>query len=70
MEIVDIFMKENLKLHGLPKVVISDRDVKFTSDFWKALFIGMGTQIQFNTVYHPQTDGYTKRVNQVLEDIL
>ena len=63
-------MKEIFRLHGIPKVVISDRDVKFTSTFWKALFSGLGTQIQFSTAYHPQTDRQTERVNQVLEDML
>lgn len=41
------------QLHGMPKVVISYRDVKFTSDFWKALFTGLGMQIQFSITYHP-----------------
>jgi len=62
-------MREILWLHGIPWVVISDRDVKFTSAFWKILFVGLGTQIQFSTTYHPQTDDQTKRVNQVLEDM-
>ena len=50
--------------------MISERDVKFTSAFYKTLFFGLGTQIQFSTAYHPQTDGQMERVNQVLEDML
>jgi len=38
VNIVDIFMKENFRLHGIPKIIISDRDVKFTGNFWKTLF--------------------------------
>ena len=62
-------MKEIFKLHGLPKEIVSDH-VKFTSNFWKGLFVDLGTKLNFDTAYHPQTDGQTKRVNQVLEDIL
>ena len=69
VQIVDLFMREIFRLHGIPKRVISDRDVKFTSDFWKALFMGLGTQVNFSTAYHPQTDGKMERVNQVLEDM-
>ena len=68
--IVDIFMKEIFKLHGIPKVIVSDRDTEFTGNLWKALFKGLGTQLNFSTAYHPQTDGQTERVNQVLEDML
>ena len=53
VQIADIFMKEIFKLHGIPKTVISDWDVKFTSAFWKTLFSGLGTQIHFSTTYHP-----------------
>lgn len=70
VEIANIFMKEFFHMQGIPKVVISDRDVKFTSTFWKNLFSGLGTQIQFSTTYHPQTNRQTKWVNQVLEDML
>ena len=43
VNIADIFMKDIFRLHGVPKVVISDRDVKFTRNFWKDLFKGLGT---------------------------
>jgi len=70
VEIVDIFMKQIFQIHGIPKVVVSDRDAKFTSTFWKAFFIRLGTQIQFSTVYHSLTNGQTEQVNQELEDML
>ena len=64
--ITNIFMKEIFRLHHVPKVIISDRDVKFTMNFWKALFKGLGTQLNFSIVHHLQTDGQTERVNQIL----
>ena len=63
-------MKEIFKLHGVPKVIVSDRDAKFTRNFWKSLFKGLGTQLNFSTVYHPQTDGQIERVKEVLDDML
>jgi hypothetical protein len=51
--ITEIFMKEILTLHGIPKMVISDRDVKFTSAFWKELFEGLNTNLNFSTSYNP-----------------
>ena len=69
-DIAKIFMKEIFKLHGFPKAIVSNRDVKFTSNFWKGLFADLDTKLNFNTAYHPQTDGQTERVNQVLEDML
>ena len=67
--IAKIFMSEIFRLQGLPKEIVSDKDPKFTSNFWKGLFAYLGTKLNFNTSYHPQTDGHTKRVNQVLEDM-
>ena len=68
--IFDIYMREISRLHGIPKTIVSDRDPKFTSNFWKGLFNGFGTNLNFSTTYHPESDGQTKRVNQVIEDML
>eukprot|EP00253_Pinus_taeda_P010289 PITA_10289 len=70
VQIAQIFMQNIFRLHGLPKTIIYDRDVKFTSSFWRTLFEGLGTQLNFSTAYHPQTDGQIERVNQVVEDLL
>eukprot|EP00253_Pinus_taeda_P012142 PITA_12142 len=70
MQIAHIFKQNVFRLHGLPKTIVSDRDVKFTSAFWKTLFAELGTQLNFSTAYHPQTDGQIERVNQMVEDML
>ena len=62
-DIARIFMKEIFKLHGFPKAIVSDRDFKFTSNFWKGLFADLGTNMNFSTAYHPQKDNQTERVN-------
>jgi hypothetical protein len=49
---------------------VSDRDPNFTSKFWKGLFNGFGTNLNFSTAYHLESDGQTERVNQVIEDML
>ena len=68
--IANIFMKEIFRLHKILKVIIFGRDPKFTSNFWKSLFKGLDTKLNFSIDYHPQTYGQTERVNQVLEDML
>jgi hypothetical protein len=52
--IVEIYMKEIAILHGVPKAIVSDKDPKFTSNFWKGLFKGFGTNLNFSTTYHPE----------------
>ena len=59
-------MREIFKLQRIAKMVISDRDVKFTSTFWKSLFIGIGAQILFSIAYHMQTDGKTERRGELV----
>ncbi|MBW0513937.1 hypothetical protein O181_053652 [Austropuccinia psidii MF-1] len=55
---------------GVPKIIISDRDPKFTSEFWTNLYDILGTKFAFSTAYHPQTDGLAERMIQTMEDIL
>jgi hypothetical protein len=68
--IADIYMREIVRLHGVPKTIVSAKDLKFTSKFWKGLFKESGTNMNFSTTYHLETDGHTKRINQVIEDML
>ena len=51
--IVDIYMKEVARLHGISKAIVSNRDSKFSSNFWKGLFKGFGTSLNMSTTYHP-----------------
>ena len=57
-------------MHGFPKEIVHDRDPKFTSKFWKGLFAYLGTNLNFITTYHSQTNRKIERVNQVLEYML
>ena len=52
---------------GLPKAIISDRDRKFLSDMWTAIFRKLGVKLMYSTAYHPQTDGQSERTNQTVE---
>jgi hypothetical protein len=69
-DVARMFISEVIHLHGLPKKIISDRDSQFTSRFWTSLQSMLGTQLNLSTTYHPETNGKTERVNQVMEDIL
>jgi hypothetical protein len=57
-------------LHRVPKKILSNRGTQFMSRFWKKLHETMDTRLNISSVYYPQTDGQTERVNQVLEDML
>jgi Chromo (CHRromatin Organisation MOdifier) domain/Integrase core domain len=69
-EVAKIFFNNVFHHHGLPKVIVSDRDAKFTSHFWKTLFKQLGTKLSMSTAFHPQTDGQTERMNRTLEEML
>ena len=69
-DVARVFVNEVIRLHGLPTKIISDRDSRFTSRFWASLQSALGTHLNLSTAYHPETDGQTERVNQVLEDML
>jgi hypothetical protein len=68
--IAEIYMHEVDKLHGVPKTIVSDRDFKFTLNFWKGILKGFGTSLNLSIAYHPKSYGQTERVNQVIEDMM
>ena len=70
VDVADIFLKEVARLHGIAKMIVFDRDMKFTSNLWKGFFKGFGMNLNFSTTYHPKSDGKTEQVNRVIEDIL
>ncbi|MBW0464210.1 hypothetical protein O181_003925 [Austropuccinia psidii MF-1] len=65
-----LFQNNIISSCGVPKIIISDRDPKFTSEFLTNLYEMLGTKIDFSTSYHPQTDGLAERLIQTMEGIL
>ena len=68
--LASLYIKEIVRMHGVPVSIVSDRDPRFTSRFWHSLQKALGTKLSFSTAFHPQTDGQSERVIQVLEDLL
>ena len=69
-QVAQLFFKYIFKYHGLPEIIVSDRDPRFTSGFWQELFKILGTQLRMSTSAHPQTNGHTKMLNQGIEDYI
>jgi hypothetical protein len=65
-----LYINEVIKLHGLPESIVSDRDSKFTSLFWREIHRVLGTKFLMSTSFHPQTDGATERANRSIGQIL
>ncbi|KAF3671894.1 hypothetical protein FXO37_07780 [Capsicum annuum] len=65
-----LYIRELVRLHGVPLSIISDRGTQFTSHFWKAFQKGLGTQVHLSTAFYPQTDDQAERTIQTLEDML
>jgi hypothetical protein len=68
--LAELFEQEVFKHHGIPKDIVSDRDVRFQSDFWKSFNDKLAIKLNMSTAKHPQTDGQTERANGILEDTL
>ena len=68
--LANLYVNEIVKLHGVPISIVSDRDPCFVSAFWKSLHERLDTKLAPSSAYHPQTDGQTERVNQIMEDML
>ncbi|CAL1388171.1 unnamed protein product [Linum trigynum] len=64
------YVEEIVRLHGVPISIVSDRDPRFTSRFWRSLQDALGTQLNFSTAFHPQTDGQSERTILTLEEML
>ncbi len=73
-DLAAIYLREAVRLHGLPQSIVSDRDPKFTSKFWRELHCLLGAELLMSTTFHPQTDGISKRticlVNQILRSMV
>jgi hypothetical protein len=60
-KVAEMYVREIVRLHGVPVSILLDRDLRFTSKFWERLEDAMGTKLNFSTAYHPQTDGQSER---------
>ncbi|GKB51599.1 RNA-directed DNA polymerase [Tanacetum coccineum] len=69
-QVARLYFAKIVKLHGVPKTLTFDRDVKFISHFWRTLWTRLWSKLQFSNSHHPQTDGQTEVVNRSLENLL
>ena len=68
--LASLFITNIVRIHGIPRSIISDRDPRFVSTFWRELFEQLQTTLRFSTANHPQTDGQTERTNRTLKQYI
>jgi len=69
-KLAELYVREVVKLHGMPASILFDKDPRFTSRFWQSLQASLGTQLRMSSAYHPQTDRQSEWTIQSLEDLL
>ena len=69
-ETANLFLEQVVRYHGLPRTIVSDRDTRFTANFWKHFWSKLGTKLAMSTAFHAESDGQTERVNRILEEII
>jgi len=69
-KLAKIYVNEVVRLHGVPTLIVSDRDPRFTSRLWPSIQRALGTNLSISTAFHLQTDGQSERIIQILKDLL
>ena len=65
-----LFIQKHAAYFGIPEIIITDRDAIFISKYWQTIFSSLGTKLKISTVYYPETDGQTERMNQIVQNYL
>ncbi|PKI35902.1 hypothetical protein CRG98_043708 [Punica granatum] len=69
-QLAQLFIKEIVRLHGVPASIVSDRGSYFTSKYWNSFVTALGTKLNLTTAFHPESDGQSEKTIQTLEDML
>jgi len=69
-KLAEMYIRDIVRLHGVPASIVFDRDSRFTSRLWKCLQNALGTKLNISTAYHPQIDGQSERTIKILLDML